>query len=91
MKGESLRVAEASNSPPQATGPARALSPSLRDSQKEPVSPPHTGWGTQLNPGSPLPQAGQYLLRPMPAGLDGQGQPRGCVCVHSRFSTSESI
>lgn len=30
-----------------------------------------------------MPQAGQYLLRQKPAGLDGQGRPRGFVYVYS--------
>ena len=82
--------AEASNSPPRATGPALALSPSLPNRQEVSVSPPQTDQGAQVHPGGPLPQAGQYLLRQKPAGLDGQGRPRGFVYVHS-FSTLESI
>ena len=75
--------AEASNSPPRATGPALALSPSLPNRQEGSVSPPQTDQGAQVHPRGPLPQAGQYLLRQKPAGLDGQGRPRGFVYVHS--------
>lgn len=45
--------------------------------------PPCTHWRTQFSPGITLPQAGQYPLWQVPAGLDGQGQPHGFVYVHS--------
>lgn len=77
--------AEASDSPPRATGPALVLSLSLPDCQEGSVFPPQTDEGAQVHPGGPLSQAGQYLLRQKPAGLDGQGQRRGFVYVHSSF------
>ena len=38
--------------------------------------------GTQFDPGNAPPQAGQFPLRQVPAGVDGQGQPRGfSMCI----------
>lgn len=68
--------AKASTSPPRVADSALSRWSPLPDGHKGMVSPPCTLQGTQSGPGETLPQAGQFLLRQVPVGLDDQGQPR---------------
>ena len=83
--GISASPAEASaNNALRATGLAPA--PCLPASQKGLVSSPCTYQGTQFSPGGTLFQAGQYLLRQVPEGLDVQSPPQGIyVCEFPIF------
>ena len=76
--------AKASTGLPQAVGPA--LYSPLADGQEGTVSLLCPHQGTQFGPANTLPQAKQFLLRQVPAGLDDQCQSRARGVMHHGLS-----